>query len=105
MTGRQKSGEEYRIFPHHYFDASKPRERGAAKPEEGPRVRVTGVVERVESSTEGYLAIPPMAFQLYFRPRAGDRPFYKSDAERKTRVSFLVAFTYEKAEAFDVERI
>ena len=105
VTGRQKSGEEYRIFPHHYFDASKPRERGAAKPEEGPRVRVTGVVERVESSTEGYLAIPPMAFQLYFRPRAGDRPFYKSDAERKTRVSFLVAFTYEKAEAFDVERI
>jgi hypothetical protein len=96
--------EEYRVFPQHYFEPSDSREVGRSKSVEDSRVRVRGFVDRVESSTEGYVEIPPMGFQVYFRPRAGDRFYYRSDAERRTPVMFLVGFNYEKAEAYDVKR-
>jgi len=99
-----KNRDEYRILPHHYYDPAKARESGRSRGHEIHRVRIVGVVARVESSTEGYLEIQPMRFQVFFRPRAGDRPFYKSDSERRTLVTFMVAFTYEKPEAFEVER-
>ena len=61
-------------------------------------------VARVESSTVAFIAIEPMGFQLFFQPRVKGHEFYKSD-EGRARVTFLVAFTYEKPQAFDVERI
>ena len=96
---------EYRIFPYHYFETSDSRNQARPRVSEDLRARIRGVVTKITGSTEGYLEIQPMRFQVYFRPRAGDRPFYKSDAERRTPVTFYVGFNYEKPEAYDVERV
>ena len=96
--------EELRVFPQHYFEPNYIGGQGRSKPVEDSRVHVSGFVARVESSTEGYVEIPPMGFRVYFRPRAGESLYYRSDAEKRTPVAFLVGFNYEKAEAYNVNR-
>jgi tetratricopeptide (TPR) repeat protein len=100
-----KDGIEYRIFPSHLFDV--PQARIEAKPFKGfvdNRIKVAGSVKRIDSSTVGFVAIEPLGFQLFFQPRVKGHEFYKSD-EGRARVKFLVAFTYEKPQAFDVEKM
>ncbi len=69
----------------------------------GPR-RLTGVVVECNSSTAAKLKIDQCGFELFFRPRIAGREFYQSDAEARTKVSFLVYFSYEKPVAFDVKK-
>lgn len=97
------SQSEFRIFPYHYFDTSG-RETGRVRQTADARELAHGSVSQVNSSTEGFIDIPPMGFRIFFRPRAGDNPFYKSDATKFQEVSFLVGFNYEKPEAYDVQR-
>jgi hypothetical protein len=42
-------------------------------------------------------------FELFFRPRVVGHEYYQHD--EGARVDFLVSFTYEKPQAFDVRRI
>lgn len=98
-------GSEYRVYPGHLFDIPQARmdskDIGAFVDN---RIKLSGTIARVESSTVGFITIPPMGFQLFFQPRVKGHEFYKSD-ERRTRVTCMVAFTYEKPLAFDVERL
>jgi tetratricopeptide (TPR) repeat protein len=96
---------EFRVLPHHLFDEI-PAARTEPPKAEGfadNRVRLQGLVSKIDSSTVGYLTIEPTGFRVFFQPRVKDHEFYASDVGR-TRVSFLVAFTYEKPQALDVSR-
>jgi hypothetical protein len=100
--------QEYRIFPNYLFDSSSvshASERDRVRMAVDVRQRLKGRIARVVSSTEGRIAIEPMGFEIFFQPRVTDKVFYRSDAERQTEVTFMVQFTYEKPQAFDVERL
>ena len=92
--------QEYRIFPNYLFDFS-----NIQRAKTDGRLRLHGRISRVDSSTEGRIAITPAGYEIFFQPRVTDKVFYRSDAERQTEVTFLVQFTYEKPQAFDVERV
>lgn len=96
---------EFRVLPHHLYEIpgaliDTPKAEGFTE----NRVRLQGLVSKIDSSTVGYLTIEPTGFRVFFQPRVKDHEFYASDAGR-TRVSFLVAFTYEKPQALDVTRL
>jgi len=95
---------EFRVLPHHLFEI--PAARIDPPKAEGfteNRVRLQGLVSKIDSSTVGYLTIEPTGFRVFFQPRVKDHEFYASDVGR-TKGSFLVAFTYEKPQALDVTR-
>jgi hypothetical protein len=91
--------DEYRILPFHFFEGISGL-KGSSKPD--PRHRLAGTIRRVDTSTQGYITIDGLGTELFFKPRAGDHHYYSSDATRLRRVSFKVAFNYEKPEAVDV---
>jgi tetratricopeptide (TPR) repeat protein len=100
------TGTEWRIYPNYIF-ASKDDEGELGtvlRGEEDPRVILDGTVLDVVSSTVAYLAIKGTNFKVFFKPRVLNRLFFKSD-ERRTKVSFAVAFTYDKPIAYDVQRL
>jgi hypothetical protein len=68
------------------------------------RIRIEGTVGVLKSATAGSLTIDQCGFEIFFHPRIKNREFYHSDTGT-TKVRFLVAFTYEKPEAFDVCRV
>lgn len=100
---RMASGKttEYRVSPHHLFDALSTND---ARPCEDNRVRLDGYISRIISATAGYVKQDVTGFEVFCQPRVSEHEFYKEDEERKTPVSFLVQFTYEKPIAFDVTR-
>lgn len=89
--------KEFRILPFHLFEGIGPKKIGVDS-----RVRLRGYIQKVASSTQGYIAIRGLGREIFFRPRAGETHFYKSDADKRRAVTFKVAFTYEKPEAIDV---
>ena len=102
-------GQELRFLPNYLFSREDAEDRFAhahAHEAHDLRKRLQGEVYRVPTSTEGWIKLGAMGFELFFKPRVRERSaFYPSDAAKRTRVSFAVAFTYDKPVAFDVQRV
>jgi hypothetical protein len=61
--------------------------------------RIEGTIKYVGESS-GEISIPPYGKTIHFKPKRHDKKFYKSDEGKK--VTFNVAFTYDKPIAYDV---
>jgi hypothetical protein len=92
------------FFLIHDFEETGDDERPSTLPQD-PRHRVHGTVSDYRNSTEAYFKIDGTSFEVFFKPRVSKRPsFYKSD-EGRTKISCLIAFTYDKPMAYDVCKI
>ncbi len=101
-------GKEFAIYPNHLLSRHDGDEDQIDNVSSGEsRVRLPAVIDRVRSSTQAFLKLEPMGFELFFKPRikvqGEERRYYPSDEGK--RVTCAVAFTYEKPIAYDVKNI
>ncbi len=94
-------GREYRFYPAHLYSGT--RDDTTAAVDDHGRLRLRGTISECKRSTVGLIRIDDCGFEVFFRPRVVGHEFYQHD--EGVRVEFLISFTYEKPQAFDVRRI
>jgi tetratricopeptide (TPR) repeat protein len=94
-------GTEYRVYPSHLYHRTRQDDSGEVDDRERQRLR--GTISSCKRATAGLIRIDDCGFEIFFQPRVEGREYYEHD--EGARVEFLVSFTYEKPQAFDVTRL